>query len=231
MLGVFGFGKGKSTRKNNGNKENNSSDPNAEESITLKEFWKAKGIGIEAAAALPYKFDHCSAELGPPPSKSSHLPQLPEHGSLKGRPLAFVTLALLLVMILIPKRPALTLKLQGQFVKCFYGDSWDCSFNWWRFWRLRTEESQSTSTETTKPSHSIEEIWARRNFMCDCPLPPATAKLLKAVRKPTPPTPIITLMNTISGEILRVTGLDGPLRSDNVSMWSLWGLVPWRLRR
>ena len=182
MLGVFGFGKGKSTGENTGNKENNSSDPNAEESITLKEFLeKQRELELEAAAALPYKFDYCSAELGPLRQNLHICHNCPNTGSLKGRPLAFCYACAITCHDFDPEKTGFNAEIAGTVCKNVStvipetAASIDDVFD-----AYGTEESQSTNTETTKPSHSIEEIWARRNFMCDCPAT-GHCKLLKAV--------------------------------------------------
>lgn len=119
-------------------------------SITLKEFLeKQREMELEAAMALPFKFDKCSAELGPV-RQNLHIchncPYIKDHK----RPLAFCYSC------------AVTCHNfdLGQNVEDDKKDSTSID----DVFDAYGDESASSSS-----SHSIEEIWARRNFICDCP--------------------------------------------------------------
>lgn len=127
------------------------------ETITLKEFLeKQRELELEAAAALPFKFDKCSAELGPL-RQNLHIC----HGcpNLKGqddRQMAFCYACAVTCHNFDPENNCFdkgSKRKEVDDVFDAYGD----------------ESSGRNSPSAPSASHTIEEIWARRNFICDCP--------------------------------------------------------------
>lgn len=104
--------------------------------ITLKEFLeKQRELELEAAAALPFKFDRCSAAFGPL-RQNLHICLNCPFGSNDDE------------------------KIPRAF--CY-----SCAVICHEF---EPPEAISEDPERdAKAMHSIEEIWARRNFICDCP--------------------------------------------------------------
>lgn len=112
--------------------------------VTLKEFLKnQREMELQAAAAMPFRFDRCSAELGP---LRQNLHICPESESCavspNKHPLAF----------------------------CYA-----CAISCHNFQGGRGSCEESSDSENVwdaygdDQGHAIEEIWSRRNFMCDCP--------------------------------------------------------------
>lgn len=115
------------------------------DSITLKEFLiKQREMEFEAAAALPFRFDKCSAELGPLRQNLHICHNCPNNPD--GKPLAFCYSCAITCHNFDPENSGAENE-ESEDVLDAYGD-------------------ESSSREA---SHSIEEIWARRNFICDCP--------------------------------------------------------------
>lgn len=96
--------------------------------ITLKEYLEEqRRLELEAAAALPYKFDQCTFKLGPMRQYLHVCQGCPNYDS------------------------------QSAELKAF---CYSCAVSCHEF---------SPEQGSNKSSHKIEEIWARRDFVCDCP--------------------------------------------------------------
>lgn len=128
-------------------------DSNQNETMTLKEFLeKQRELELEAAAALPFKFDKCSAEVG---RLRQNLHICHNCPNLKGqdRPMAFCYACAVTCHNFDPEKDGFEAvageKKEVDDVFDAYGD----------------ESGRNSPTS----SHKIEEIWARRNFLCDCP--------------------------------------------------------------
>lgn len=116
---------------------------NENDLITLKEFLiKQREMELEAAAALPFRFDKCSAELGPL-RQNLHICHNCQNSSEAKLPLAFCYACAISCHNFDPENINSG---ESEDVLDAYGDDSNASI-----------------------SHSIEEIWARRNFICDCP--------------------------------------------------------------
>ena len=182
MLGAFGFG-----GLGRGNKAESEKriEATQDEGITLKEFLeKQRELELEAAAALPFKFDQCSAELGPLRQNLHICHNCPAAQATKGRPLAFCYACAIACHDFDPEKTGFDAEIAG--LKSEKTDSGpagvipetaasiDDVFDAYG----SDEPSQSPAT-APQASHSIEEIWARRNFLCDCPST-GLCKLLQA---------------------------------------------------
>ena len=123
------------------------------DTITLKEFLlKQREMELEAAAALPFRFDKCSAELGPLRQNLHICHNCPFNPT---RPMAFCYACAITCHNFDPENNPQDSDTEDVFDA--YGDD-----------------------APTTPPHSIEEIWARRNFLCDCPST-GHCKLLPAI--------------------------------------------------
>lgn len=123
--------------------------PNENETMTLKEFLeKQREMELEAAAALPFKFDKCSAEFGPLRQNLHICHNCPNLKGKNEHPVAFCYSCAVTCHNFDPEN--------GQ--DCDKGEAEDV------FDAYGEEPSQGSQHR-----HSIEEIWARRNFICDCP--------------------------------------------------------------
>jgi hypothetical protein len=99
--------------------------------ITLKEFLEEqRRLELDAAAALPYKFDQCTFKLGPLRQYIHICHQCPNYDS-------------------------------ESELKAF---CYSCAVSCHDF----SPEEVDKETKSAS-SHKIEEIWSRRNFVCDCP--------------------------------------------------------------
>jgi E3 ubiquitin-protein ligase UBR7 len=115
------------------------------DSITLKEFlMKQREMELKAAAELPFRFDKCSAELGPLRQNLHICHNCPNN--FDGKPVAFCYACAITCHNFDPESLE-TVNEESEDVLDAYGD----------------DNSNPTN------SHLIEEIWARRNFICDCP--------------------------------------------------------------
>ena len=203
MLGVFGFGglgKGKTELKLNDNSTSTSnSNETKDEGITLKEFLEnQRELELEAAAALPFKFDHCSAELGPLRQNlhiCHHCPSAPAE-AVKGRPLAFCYACAISCHEFDPEKTGFNAEMSGMAVgpACAVtipetAASIDDVFD-----AYGSDEPVQIPVKITQASHAIEEIWARRNFLCDCPST-GHCKLLNSL-----PDPFVSHKNAYTRE-------------------------------
>lgn len=124
--------------KNRENTKRPKGDEN-DDSMTLKEFLvKQRELELEAAAALPFRFDKCSAELGPLRQNLHICHNCPS--VVPNNPLAFCYSCAITCHNFDPENAGQ----DNEDVLDGYGDE-------------------------DAPSHSIEEIWSRKNFLCDCP--------------------------------------------------------------
>lgn len=192
MLGAFGFGGlGKFSKSSESKKisevvvkELEKEEIVEDEGITLKEFLeKQRELELEAASALPFKFDQCSAELGPLRQNLHICHGCPSSSSAdKGRPLAFCYACAVTCHDFDPEKTGFDAEISGVAVRPGSPDvipetaaSIDDVFDAYN----SDEPSQNVANLESKSSHSIEEIWARRNFLCDCPST-GHCKLLKS---------------------------------------------------
>ena len=105
-----------------------------DQEITLKEFLEQqRRLELDAAAALPYKFDQCTFKLGPLKQYLHICHGCPNYDS-------------------------------GSELKAF---CYSCAITCHDFSPEENDSESSSASSTT--SHKVEEIWARRNFICDCP--------------------------------------------------------------
>lgn len=114
------------------NTSTNDPTDDTDKSITLKEFLvKQREQELEAADALPFKFDKCSAEYGPLRQNLHICRNCPNSDGATPRAFCYACA-----------------------VTCH-------NFN--------PDDDASDLTKDTPAQHTVEEIWARRNFLCDCP--------------------------------------------------------------
>ena len=101
--------------------------------ISLKEFLEEqRRLELDAAAALPYKFDQCTFKLGPLRQYLHICHGCPNYNS----------------------------ELE---MKAF---CYSCAVTCHNF---SPDDDRHLSSIATSSGHNIEEIWARRNYLCDCP--------------------------------------------------------------
>lgn len=185
MLGAFGFGGlgkfNKTTEMKKEMLEEAVKELVEDEGITLKEFLeKQRELELEAASALPFKFDQCSAELGPLRQNLHICHNCP---SAQGRALAFCYACAVTCHDFDPEKTGFDAEILGTVVRADLAAaeipetaaSIDDVFDAYG----SDDRSQSPAPEPIASPHSIEEIWARRNFLCDCPAT-GHCKLLKA---------------------------------------------------
>ena len=145
------------TREEQDENSQTNGNENENDSITLKEFLiKQREMELEAAAALPFRFDKCSAELGPLRQNLHICHNCPNNSETK--PLAFCYACAITCHNFDPENSGGSE--ESEDVLDAYGDD-----------------------SNTSISHSIEEIWARRSFICDCPST-GHCKLLSKIPKP-----------------------------------------------
>ena len=129
------------------------------ESITLKEFLeKQRETELEAAAALPFKFDQCSAEFGPL-RQNLHICHNCPNLKDQSRPVAFCYSCAVTCHNFDPENLNSDTEERDQKseeqpiddVFDAYGDEPSATAN--------------LNLNSTNSTHSIEEIWARRNFI------------------------------------------------------------------
>ena len=147
--------------------------------VTLKEFLESqRKLELQAAEALPFRFDKCSAELGPL-RQNLHIC----HGCpfTDNRPLAFCYACAITCHNFEPsssfdenrnvnvnysknKAPSVTKDENIDDVFGAYGDDKDSENDI----ETNNDETDNDNVDNNS-SHEIEEIWSRRNFICDCP--------------------------------------------------------------
>jgi len=141
-------------------------------------------LELEAAAALPFEFERCSAELGPLRQNLHICHNCPNS---EPRPLAFCYACAVTCHDFDPEKTGFNAEISGTAVRADSSDSTsvvvvipetaasiDDVFD-----AYGSDEPSQSPSSIPQAIHTIEEIWARRNFICDCPST-GHCKLLKS---------------------------------------------------